>query len=726
MPTRVPIFLTPSDAKLLEALWNEHSGAVHSMLLAYCGNPNDAGDILQDLFLRLSRDPSTLATMKSPRAFLIVSARRLAIDLARKRSAELRRQETPEAIDNFHPAPSTPLAEKDLGNIIQAALQKLPPDQRSVVEAKLYHGKTLALIAEEQGLPLNTVASRLRYSLDKLRNELRPHYENMKNPISHSSNSSERLIKPLEPKRVPSVAPGLEGVAAMAIHDFEDNSVFLPPEETSSFGDIETAGCDFGGNAWENLFPTICVELPHDDTENTGEPDIVDPVGIVDPAPEDHSNETPDHSDPIIVVDPDTEDHSNETPDHSDPIIVVDPDTEDHSNETTDSTDSEPEIIYYGGLHGEGTQFGGWINLPPDAVHTMDWVDSDQDGIDDRYQPEDHSSVTLDNPDSDSEVILYNLFDGHDEDSDAHHYLWKMDSDHVRIDPPLPFERVFALGDPTAHLTLNGGTLSLAGDPHFVTSTVVNASTLSLSGDSHIEAQTVVNASTLSLSGTSHFEGQTVVNGGTLVVNEPITAHVQVEQGGRLSVADKSFGEGSYEFSNSILPITIETHADSHTDVSVINSATTASATESHASHAQEHSTSLSANHGRSNFETASQPSVHPVDVSASNSPIESLAMASSSHLAPHEIALMTELDVPTTFHLDSTHADEAGDDIVFVDEAPEAASHEQIEFTESSPLDAPLATQAASTALAGAFVLGSTAQPPSVRGNPSRFSKSL
>jgi len=100
--------------------------------------------------------------------------------------------------------------------------------------------------------------------------------------------------------------------------------------------------------------------------------------------------------------------------------------------------------------------------------------------------------------------------------------------------------------------------------------------------------------------------------------------------------------------------------------------------------------------------------------------------MASSSHLAPHEIALMTELDVPTTFHLDSTHADEAGDDIVFVDEAPEAASHEQIEFTESSSLDAPLATQAASTALAGAFVLGSTAQPPSVRGNPSRFSKSL
>ena len=123
MPKRAPIFLTPENAKLLEALWNEHSGAVHSMLMAFCGNSNDAGDILQDLFLRLCRDPSTLTTMKSPRAFLVVSARRLAIDLARKRTAELRRQESPEALAHFHPTPATPSADKDLANIIQAALQ---------------------------------------------------------------------------------------------------------------------------------------------------------------------------------------------------------------------------------------------------------------------------------------------------------------------------------------------------------------------------------------------------------------------------------------------------------------------------------------------------------------------------------------------------------------------------------------------------------------------------
>ena len=226
MPKPVPIFLSPSNAKLLESLWNEHSGAVHSMLIAYCGNPDDAGDILQDLFLRLSRDPSTLAAMKSPRAFLNVSARRLAIDLARKRAADQRRQDSPEAVAHFHPAPAPPQADKDLGNIIRIALQKLPADQRAVAEARLFHGKTLALIAEEQGIPLNTVASRLRYSLDKLRDELRPHYEHMKNP---NAQSSERLIKTLEPKRVPSVAPGLEGVAACAVFDHVDEAPVIAP-----------------------------------------------------------------------------------------------------------------------------------------------------------------------------------------------------------------------------------------------------------------------------------------------------------------------------------------------------------------------------------------------------------------------------------------------------------------------------------------------------------------
>lgn len=573
MPERAPIFLTPSNAKLIEGLWNDHSGAVHAMLLAYCGNPDDAGDIVQDLFLRLSRDPSPLATMKSPRAFLIVSARRLAIDLARKRTAELRRQESPEAADHFHPAPSAPLADKDLWNIIKSALQKLPSDQRSVTEAKLIHGKTLSVIANEQGIPLNTVASRLRYSLDKLRNELRPHYEHMKNP---NALSSERLIKTLEPKRVPSVAPGLEGVAACAVFDHVDEAPVDAP----------------------------CVEW--DDAET--------------PEPE---------------------------------IFVLPP--EDHSLETTDHTDPEPEILYCGF---EGGSL--WIQQPPTEDPSGEFAG-------------DHS---------DPEIVLTSLFEGGGDESNEHSDLSIFDSDHVKIDPPWPFERAFSVGE-SHHLVVGG----VQFESNYA----------------------------LSPTGESHFDGQTVVTGGTLVVNAPITAQVQIEEGGHLSVAEKTFSEGSYEFSNSILPVASGDGSDSHPQVSP---APEVKVSESHAARTSglENSVAMEFHDGQ------------PTNVSASNSPIESLASSPSSHVASPQPALIAESDLPpivTSVHINTTHADEAMDDIVFVEEASDAR-HDHLDVADTGDVATPIATPAASAALTGAFVLGSSAQVPSVKGYSSRLAKPL
>jgi RNA polymerase sigma-70 factor, ECF subfamily len=55
---------------------------------------------------------------------------------------------------------------------IEAALQALPAEQREVIVLKVYEGWTLQEIAEGFGIPMNTVASRYRYALDKLRGML--------------------------------------------------------------------------------------------------------------------------------------------------------------------------------------------------------------------------------------------------------------------------------------------------------------------------------------------------------------------------------------------------------------------------------------------------------------------------------------------------------------------------------------------------------------------------
>ena len=307
LQNRPRLALSVTDAAKLERIWNEHAASVLGMLKAFCTCPEDAQDALQELFLRVGTNPSVVESAKSPRAFLIVSARRIAIDAARKRASDQRREESPEAAEAVHPSPVVVKNDADLSSAILRALADLPSEQRIVFEAKVLQGKTLAVIATEQSITLNTAASRLRYSLDKIRGRLRPHYEAMKNQTTKShplSDSSARLIKPLEPKRVPSVVPGLEGVAAFAVAD----------------GHIESI------DAHE---PILCVcpapvELPALEPVN---PSVhVDPV-IPEPETYDPSSEPVDHT-------PD---------DHVDPMVTqeVEPtDAESHGDQTDDASSS--------------------------------------------------------------------------------------------------------------------------------------------------------------------------------------------------------------------------------------------------------------------------------------------------------------------------------------------------------------------------------------------------
>jgi len=261
--TRSPrLVISSADAAKLERIWKDHAPTVLAMLKTFCANPEDARDTLQELFLRIGKNPAVVESSKSPRAFLIVAARRIAIDVARKRTAEQTRLESPDAVEALHPVQGSIKNDPELEAAISGAVQNLPPEQRSVFIAKIIQRKTLAVIAAEQNITLNTAASRLRYSLDKIRSQLRPHYEAMNNQTNKPTNlsdSSERLIKPLEPKRVPSVAV---------------DCIFLPPPQD----EIEIAYCDpmGGGNAWENDGTPTAVELPLDSSENEAEPEILD------------------------------------------------------------------------------------------------------------------------------------------------------------------------------------------------------------------------------------------------------------------------------------------------------------------------------------------------------------------------------------------------------------------------------------------------------------------
>lgn len=162
----------------LERLYDTHAAALRAYGLTLTRSEADTLDLMQEVFLRLARREAALDGIRDERAFLLRLLHHAAIDQFRRRDV---RERTADAAgreaDRF-----APVGDPD-GEVFRRALERelreLPAEQAAVVHLKLWEGLTFEAIADVLGIPPNTAASRYRYGLDKLRDRLRPLYEEL-------------------------------------------------------------------------------------------------------------------------------------------------------------------------------------------------------------------------------------------------------------------------------------------------------------------------------------------------------------------------------------------------------------------------------------------------------------------------------------------------------------------------------------------------------------------
>jgi RNA polymerase sigma-70 factor, ECF subfamily len=130
----------------------------------------DAEDIVQDAFVRFWRRQHSIEN----RALLYATVRSTALDRLRSDQRRARREGSAalDRAEHFEPQ-FTAIDEGQ--QLLAAAVERLPNEQREVVVLKIWSELTFAEIASILEISQNTAASRYRYALGALKKTLQPH-----------------------------------------------------------------------------------------------------------------------------------------------------------------------------------------------------------------------------------------------------------------------------------------------------------------------------------------------------------------------------------------------------------------------------------------------------------------------------------------------------------------------------------------------------------------------
>jgi RNA polymerase sigma-70 factor, ECF subfamily len=160
--------MPPTEATLTR-LHADYAVSAYRFAWSVTKDESLAQEVVQELFLKLARDAGLITTAESERAVIFTLTRNLALDALRRRST---REDALQKFAGESPGWFLPTADAEAEEIrtqITAALATLPEEQRSVIHLHVWEELTFREIGELLDLPTQTVASRYRYGLEKLR-----------------------------------------------------------------------------------------------------------------------------------------------------------------------------------------------------------------------------------------------------------------------------------------------------------------------------------------------------------------------------------------------------------------------------------------------------------------------------------------------------------------------------------------------------------------------------
>ena len=177
------------DQRISDVVGREQS-RLRSFIRRRVPDPRDVEDILQEVFTELVEANRLLMPIDHVAGWLFQVARNRIIDLFRKKKPENfsdievaneddERLRLEDLLPSPDAGPDALYARQVLLEELELAVGDLPEDQRAVFVAHEIEGRSFKELAAETGVSVNTLLSRKRYAVLRLRERLRGAYDEL-------------------------------------------------------------------------------------------------------------------------------------------------------------------------------------------------------------------------------------------------------------------------------------------------------------------------------------------------------------------------------------------------------------------------------------------------------------------------------------------------------------------------------------------------------------------
>lgn len=175
------------NREAINLLIRRNSAKLYGYIFRMTGNVEIARELVQEVFLRFVRAKPKFESGTKVTTYLFMVARNIAIDHIRKvkirkhisfsttsgRNENGTRRQLQEKISDCSANPENSASEGEVREKIMSAVSTLPQEQREVFVLRFLEELEIAEISRITGSNENTVKSRIRYALAKLREELK-------------------------------------------------------------------------------------------------------------------------------------------------------------------------------------------------------------------------------------------------------------------------------------------------------------------------------------------------------------------------------------------------------------------------------------------------------------------------------------------------------------------------------------------------------------------------